>query len=130
MLTFCIRISYQCTICKAQFKKKEEVENHILSEHKDRLSEGELYQTFPLTLLFNLLGEDDDIEDSEEESSGPDTVEDDDEDILEIKAGKTKKKKNEYSGSNQRRLIIEPNLEAIKMERKSHLKMDYGPGRM
>ena len=105
------------------------MENHILSEHKDRLSEGEIDKTFPFPLLYYLLGEDDDIEDSEEESSGPDTVEDDDDDILEIKGGKTKKRKNEYSGSNQRRLIIEPNLEAIKMERK-YRSLNYGQVRL
>ena len=108
-------------MCNSNYKKKEDVENHILSEHKDKLSEGNPHLTLTeiLTVTCHILGEDDYIEDSDEGSSGTDVVEDEDEDIiLESDTERTNKRKNEHSRSNQRRLIIEPNVEAIRMERK------------
>merc|ERR1712083_1032124 len=37
------RTTYQCTVCNNNFKKKEVVENHILAEHRDKLSEEDDY---------------------------------------------------------------------------------------
>ena len=90
-------------MCNSNYKKKEDVENHILSEHKDKLSEGNPHLTLTeiLTVTCHILGEDDYIEDSDEGSSGTDVVEDEDEDIiLESDTERTNKRKNEHSRSN------------------------------
>ena len=71
-----------------------------------------------------ILVEDEYIEDSDEGSSDTE-VEEEDDDMLEIPTVKQKKKRKDLSNGVQRRLIIEPNVEGVKIE-KNYRKLFYG----
>ena len=96
------KASFVCLICDRSFKKKAEVEQHILSDHKDKIAEEE--------------EEEDEMDGDSEESSEPATDDEDADDMDSEYSGTLKKKKKESSHSIQRRLILEPCPELLSLE--------------
>merc|ERR1719291_141888 len=73
------KTSFVCLICDRSFKKKAEIEQHILSDHKDKIAEEE--------------EEEDDMDGDSEESSEPATDDEDADDMDSEYSGTLKKKK-------------------------------------
>ena len=111
--------SYQCSVCNLSMKKKTDIENHIINSHRDKLSEGTSQGSFCKFLIISFVDDDDaELDESEESCESSSELDDDEDTDSEYGGNRNKRKKSEPASSSQRKLILEPCVEAVHLERK------------